>query len=126
MYVFWHSERGSISVEYTIWLAVMVAILMLAADASMLLSTQSEMYDVARDVARQLALGVIENDDVDAILQLRWPDNNAYTWDRPAFLRDDYVVVEISIPFKDVVIFGDSFASDGALQARVVMAMEST
>lgn len=121
---YWKQDSGAVSVEYSLWLVVMVVILMLAADASLLLSKHSELYDVSRDIARQLALGVITEADVQTVMQLRWPDTSAYVADVSTV--DDFVVVAIRISFSDVLIFGDSFTASQVLEGRTVMAMENT
>lgn len=121
---FWKQDSGAVSVEYSLWLVVMVVILMLAADASLLLSKHSELYDVSRDIARQLALGVITEADVQTVLRLRWPDTSAYVADISTV--DDFVIVAIRISFADVLIFGDSFTASQVLEGRTVMAMENT
>lgn len=122
---FLKTQDGSASVEYALWLVVMIFILMMAADASMLLAKHAELFDIARDIARQYALGQITTAaEVDTVLQLRFPDSSAYT--ATATTESGFAVVSIKIGFSDVLVFGDAFLPERVLEGRVVMAMEST
>lgn len=116
-------ENGAVSVEFAMWTVLMVLILALAADSSMLLAKHSELFDVARDVARQISLGIIEEHEVDTILALRWPNTSIYT----AVIDEvnGFVVVSIRVPFADVMVFGEHFVGDSVLEGRVVMAKEA-
>jgi Flp pilus assembly pilin Flp len=49
---FMSREEGSTSIEFVLWLPLLVAVLMVAVDASVLYMRQSNLWQVSRDTAR--------------------------------------------------------------------------
>ena len=57
---FLRDDRGSQSIEFVLWLPIIGALLVLISYASILYTTQTEMWNVARDTARRMTTGVLE------------------------------------------------------------------
>ena len=118
---FLQAEDGGISVEYTLWMVAMTLMLMLSADASMLLYKHAQLYDVSRDMARSVATGSLTETEAQQLLN-RFRDASDY---RGSVTTDGtYVTATVSVDFSDVLIFGGQFLGDRVLEGRVVMASE--
>ena len=57
---FLRDDRGSQSIEFVLWLPIIGALLVIISYASILYTTQTEMWNVARDTARRMTTGVLE------------------------------------------------------------------
>ncbi len=57
---FLRDDRGSQSIEFVLWLPIIGALLVVISYASILYTTQTEMWNVARDTARRMTTGVLE------------------------------------------------------------------
>lgn len=114
-------ESGGISVEYTIWMVAMTLMLMLSADASMLLYKHAQLYDVSRDMARSVATGSLSEAEAAQLLnRFREPGDYRHTVSSDG----TYITATVVIDFEDVLIFGGQFLGDRELESRVVMASE--
>ena len=120
---FVRDERGSVTIEFVIWVMPFIFMLAATVDASMLYLTHTEMWNVSRDLARRLAIGdMTEAEAVDEARKELFLYGNDYTL---ATSVGTDVVVEISTSFKDASVFGIFGAViDGNLTARVVMRKE--
>lgn len=54
---FLRDETGSATVEFILWVPLIVALLVLVVDVSTIYITHTEMWNVARDTARRMAKG---------------------------------------------------------------------
>lgn len=54
---FLHDETGSVTIEFVLWIPIIVALLTVVIDATTLYVTHTEMENVARDTARRMVLG---------------------------------------------------------------------
>ena len=62
-------ERGTATVEFVLWIPVFVTIMLVAIDATVLYLHHTEMWNVARDVARRVAVGdITESQAVDYVV----------------------------------------------------------
>ncbi|WP_089232082.1 TadE/TadG family type IV pilus assembly protein [Tropicimonas sediminicola] len=52
---FLKSERGSVTIEFVMWLPFFAFLLLFAADASLVFMRQSQMWQVSRETARVIA-----------------------------------------------------------------------
>ena len=123
---FLKSESGVVSVEYVTWLPLILAVMMVGIDASLLLSKEAQLYDITREISRQYAKGVIDETEVDDFLEMLWPGaaGEGYTASvAPSGV--DMVQVSVSIPYSQVMLFGEFFAEGRRLSAIVIMAVES-
>jgi len=50
-------ERGNVTVEFVLWLPLIAGIIVATFDLNIVLMTQSNMYNVARDTARRVSTG---------------------------------------------------------------------
>ena len=57
---FLRDDRGSQSIEFVLWLPIIGALLVIISYASILYSTHTEMWNVARDTARRMTTGVFD------------------------------------------------------------------
>lgn len=119
---FINSESGVISVEYVLWLPALTAILGLGLDTTILLIKQAQLYDMNHQVSRLLVTGDLVAADLDSTLQNLWPSSGTYT----AEITDDpdYLVLSISVPFREVMMIGRLLPAEQKLSSRVVMAKE--
>jgi len=121
---FCRDERGSVTIEFVIWVVPFLFMLAATVDASMLYLTHTEMWNVARDIARRTSIGDIasESEALD------------YARDELHQFGNDYEIsvdissdIEVNIwtNFKDASVFGIFGAVVGGdLVARVVMRRE--
>ena len=57
---FLRDDRGSQSIEFVLWLPIIGALLVIISYASILYTTHTEMWNVARDTARRMTTGVFD------------------------------------------------------------------
>ncbi len=57
---FLRDDRGSQTIEFVLWLPIIGALLVIISYASILYSTHTEMWNVARDTARRMTTGVFD------------------------------------------------------------------
>lgn len=122
MLSFIRNESGIVSVEYVMWLPALLVILALGVDTSFLLIKQAQIYDVNREITRQLAIGNLLPEDLDATIAAVWPQSTSYV----AEITEDptFAIVWISVPFSEVMVFGNLLPDTQRLYSRVVMAKE--
>src|ERR1700680_651165 len=100
---FGREQRGSITVEFVIWIPVFLVIMGFIADATMLYLTQADMWNVARDTARRMTTGQLSATAAQtfAATALLYP-NKPYTITATQGSDD---IVEISLPVQNASIF---------------------
>ncbi len=57
---FLRDDRGSQTIEFLLWTPIISALLVIISYASVLYTTHTEMWNVARDTARRMTTGVLE------------------------------------------------------------------
>jgi Flp pilus assembly protein TadG len=57
---FLRDDRGSQTIEFVLWLPIIGALLVIISYASILYTTHTEMWNVARDTARRMTTGVFD------------------------------------------------------------------
>ncbi len=110
-------ESGSVSVEFALWVPVIVVILVLVADASAAFLAQASMWQSAGDVSRALATGRV----TEAQAQQFISDNTALTMQ--VNWLDDVVVVQLSRPFSGIGT-GLALSFVGDLQVQIAQHIE--
>ena len=60
---FLDDEQGALTIEFILWIPIIVAVLITAIDATTVYVTHTEMWNVARNVARQMTTGVVGTED---------------------------------------------------------------
>ena len=61
---FLRDDRGSQTIEFVLWLPIIGALLVIISYASILYTTHTEMWNVARDTARRMTTGVLATEDL--------------------------------------------------------------
>lgn len=101
-------ESGATTVEFVLWVPVFMLILMLTVDVSLLFLRQSNMWQVARDTARQVSIGQLTTKaKAEEYAELK----GTFGGDTPAAdVEIDttyrWVRVNISVPMREVGVFG--------------------
>ena len=104
---FLRDERGSQTIEFVLWVPVLMALLVTVIDATTIYLAHAEMENIARDTARRMMTGTIGNkEDAEAYAQGRlnyydYVHDVDAVWDNEASM-----VVNISTNVGDVVPFG--------------------
>jgi Flp pilus assembly protein TadG len=104
---FLRDERGSQTIEFILWIPVLMMLLVTVIDATTIYLAHAEMENIARDTARRMVTGTIGNeDDAEAYAQTRlsyydYAHNVDAIWD-----NTNSMVVNISTEVGDVAPFG--------------------
>jgi Flp pilus assembly protein TadG len=120
--LFRKNEDGNASVEFVIWLPIIMGVVVGTFDLNMVLLTQSQMWDVARDVARQVSIGTLDTSTgaTYALTQLN-SDSNTYT---VTITSSTDVVVSISRLMEDIAVIG-SLTEFNSYQVNASVTMRS-
>ncbi len=120
-----NDEEGGVTVEFVIWLPVFLLVMMLTVDVSMVFLAQSRMWDVARDAARRMSLGLMDETEAEAFAGdgARFKSSAIPTVD--ATVGSTEVSIVITIQGQDVNLFGVfPFSASQPITARVVQLKE--
>ncbi len=137
---FLSDESGSQTIEFVLWLPIIGALLVIISYASILYSTHTEMWTVARDTARRMTTGVFDVDKVlDEAAAITYAQEQLKLYE---FLGSGYdvtatedtvtetmtVVITLGVTdgSYDAGFFGAFSLVGGTLAARVVMRAEPT
>ena len=130
---FLRDDRGSQTIEFVLWLPIIGALLVIISYASILYSTHTEMWNVARDTARRMTTGVLEVGvpaEEYAQSQLKHYEFFGSGYEVTATEDADRMIVEITLGVTDgsfdAGFFGAFTLVGGTLAARVVMRAEPT
>lgn len=121
---FLRDDRGSQTIEFLLWLPIIMSLLVIITDASILYLTHTEMWNVARDTARRLSSGQLQTEN-DAVVyaneQLNLYDP-AYTVSATRDVSTSMTVV-INVDVVDAAVFGHFLTPvlGNTMSARVVM-----
>lgn len=117
------NDEGNATVEFVLWLPLIVGIVVGAFDLNIILMTQSNMWNVARDTARRISTG-----ELDAAA------GQAYALEQLTYMNFEYgvdisvdtdVVVDIDTFLSNVAVIGSMGAmGDYAVSASVTMRVE--
>ncbi len=101
-------ERGSVTVEFVLWVPVFMVIIALTVDVSSMFLRQSNMWQVARDTVRQISLRQrrTESSAIDYAVA-----HATYSGDVPTVIveintEQEFARVEIRVPIRTVGVFG--------------------
>lgn len=100
-------ERAAVTIEFVLWIPIIVALLVTAIDATTLYVTHTEMWNVARDTARRMVTGkILSVSEAEA-----YATNAMNLRDLPyavtaSYDETDVVEVTIAINFADMSIIG--------------------
>ena len=125
LYEFIQDQRGVVTVEFVLLLPAFMFFVLLTVDASILVLTHTEMFNMARTTARQISVGTITIDEAadyaeDKILL----GGRNYTL---GTLSGALVIVEVSVNVGDASVFGFFTPVLGRkMSARVTFRREQT
>lgn len=125
---FLRDDKGSATIEFILWVPVIVALLVLVIDATTIYITHTEMWNVARDTARRMAKLEMTVAEAEAhaaeAMNLR---DLPYTVEAAHDTTNDVVQVIIRLSLGETTIIGGWMWSGplsligGDMTARVVM-----
>lgn len=100
-------ENGSMTIEFVLWIPIIMALLATAIDATMLYVTHTEMANVARDTARRMVTGIVRSEsDAEEYAANAMSLRNAPYAVKATYDEDSVVEVKIAIAFGDMSIIG--------------------
>ena len=116
-------ENGTMTVEFVVWVMPFLMMLALVVDGSMVYLTRTEMFNVSRDVARQISVGEITTSAQaeDAVRNTLVTTAYDYTVDTTVGLN---ISVRIATSLSEASVFGILGAIPGQLSAEVTMRRE--
>ncbi len=118
------NDDGGVTVEFVIWFPFIVGLAALIADLSLIFTTNANMYDTARDAARQMAVNRADPSEAEAYVLSHLLVGKSSEYTVTATDGAD-VTVEIRTSIKDASVFGAYAALlPGDLSARVTMMKE--
>lgn len=115
-------ESGSATVEFALWIPFFVFILMMIIDASMLLFKQADLWKVASDTSRRVAVGEIVLAEAPAYARSRAATGETFTVNVTRTGRD--IKTTVSVPFEQVVMSTFVFPPESRLSAVVIQRAE--
>jgi len=130
---FLRDDRGSQTIEFVLWLPIIGALLVIISYASILYTTHTEMWNVARDTARRMTTGVLDvgvpaEDYAQTQLRLYEFLGSGYdviaTEDTVAETMTVVITLGVTDGSFDAGFFGAFSLVGGTLAARVVMRAE--
>lgn len=101
-------DSGSTTVEFVLWVPVFMVILGLTVDVSLMFLRQSNIWQVARDTARQVSIRryTVEQGVTYATANATFAGDVPTTVDVIYLPAVDVVEVTIAVPISDVGLFG--------------------
>ena len=132
---FLRDDRGTATIEFLLWLPIIGALLVIISYASILYTTHTEMWNVARDTARRITTRVLDpgsEAENYAMSQLKLYDTFGTGYDVSATedKTESTVTVVITLGVADngldAGLLGAFTLVGGTLNARVVMRAEPT
>jgi Flp pilus assembly protein TadG len=123
---FLSAESGSITVEFSLWIPVLLAVMFLGINASILFSAQSNFWNVSRDTARVVSRHAMGVEDAEAYARDR-ATLGGYVPDVQVSIDEEAgtVVVVITAEVRSLIPFDvTSFALGDTFSVRVSQSME--
>lgn len=116
-------ETGSATVEFALWIPLFCFLLISTADLGILLMRHAEMWDIARDAARRMAIYQMSADEARShVIDRLAEDSDALVVEAEV---GDEVRVLITVPTAHVLPFGVfGSAMNGTVVTRVTMLRE--
>ncbi len=116
-------EKGSTTIEFVIWMPLMVGLLLLAFQASLLISAKGNYGRLAHEAARSVSRHAISAQEAEDWILDRWSGDR--TPHATVDVEDGMVTVSIAHAASQIVTFNFlGLAEDFEIKARVVHAME--
>lgn len=121
---FFDREGGAVTVEFVLWLPLLLGILLVAVDASVLYMRQSNMWQVSRDTARIVSRHAMDADAARAyaVLQSKLGDTIPTV---DVQIAGPLVTVRMAADLDDLAPIGVfNFALNEQLRAEITQALE--
>jgi Flp pilus assembly protein TadG len=116
-------DRGSTTIEFVVWLPLMVALLLIGAQGAMLFMVQANYGSLARDTARMISRHAMTADDVDAYLATRAVMGGLP--EASVVIADGLVTVTLSKPALEIASFDPlNLTESFRLTASVTQSLE--
>lgn len=104
---FIYEERGTMTIEFVLWVPILVGLLITAIDATTLFVMHTEMSNVARDTARRMAAGSVRSEAEAEAYALSAMNMRTGPYAVEAHYDPDNVIAfRIAIAFEDLSILG--------------------
>ena len=121
---FWRDEDGGATIEFVLWVPVMMALLLGAFQGALLLTAQGHYGSLARDTARLVARHSITAEEAQAQLEASWSRGGAAP-QAQVQVQDGMVRVRITQEASNIVSFNVLGLAEGFdISASVIHAME--
>lgn len=121
---FHRSERGSVTVEFVMWVPVFCGLLMLFADTSLTYMNQSNFWNVGRETARIVARHGFDAEAAETYAETH-ASFGAFTPDALVTIDGSTVTVTITADARSISLFGIlNFARNQTIEARVTDVLE--
>jgi hypothetical protein len=119
---FTSDEDGSATLEFTLWMPVFAILLLLIADTSLLFSAKANLWRVASDTARRIAVGELTTVTAPAYAQAQLGGNPDYVVRAMREGRD--VKVGITVPFGEIAMSAAIFPAETTMSVAVIQRVE--
>jgi Flp pilus assembly protein TadG len=93
---FLRQEGGSITVEFSLWVPLLLAVLFLGINASLLFSAQSNFWNISRDTARVVSRHAMSAEEAEAYARDR-ARSGSYEPDVQVQIDDQLGIVTVTI-----------------------------
>lgn len=116
------AESGSVTIEFVLWVPILMGFVMLSTDATLLMHEQTYLSELSRDAARMVAIGDRTVDEARTETLGRLNSDTGY--EVTVALDGEYVAATVSVPFNKVILFNGVFAGSAVLSGGVTMWIE--
>ncbi len=99
-------ERGTATIEFVLWVPIFAVILLAAVDATVLYLHHTEMWNVARDVGRSVAVGQITEDEAETAIEERLFLHSRAYWVQTSDPRNLEAQIYIRTKVENASVFG--------------------
>jgi Flp pilus assembly protein TadG len=121
---FHRTERGSVTIEFVMWVPVFCGLLMLFADTSLTYMNQSNFWNVSRETARIVARHGFDAEAAESFAETHASFGH-YTPEALVTIDGSTVTVTITADAKSMSLFGLlNFAQNQTIEARVTDVLE--
>ncbi len=100
---FLSDDRGSVTIEFVLWVPIFAVLMMLASDTSFMFLTMTRMENASRDAARRVSMGQLDRQTVSSYV-MAGLDTAPYTISADCSTAD-YACVQIRRPVSSIVTF---------------------
>ena len=121
---FHRAERGSVTIEFVMWVPVFCGLLMLFADTSLTYMNQSNFWNVGRETARIVARHGFDAEAAESFAETH-ASFGRFTPEAQVTIDGSTVTVTITADAKSMSLFGIlNFAQNQTIEARVTDVLE--